>query len=443
MPRHRIAALLPWVLIPALGFAWFWFFRANGWNGGDSEQWEREITAGITWRKRQMLSFALMQASYQATHALWGWTAHLAINLTSCLAGAAALLILWRMLREGRAWGWPFAIAATAGFAALFHGHIETYAMPATALLLHLLAVQRVVQGRWPLWTLPATFGLFAWFHLVAFFAAPAVVWVLWHEWRRRRGGEGVMALRGVGWGALPALALPAMLMLPDVGYGEFVGSNFIAPPPELLARPWAVLTDVNVPTKLLFMVQNAGLAAPVALLVLWRVARWRRHRRDLMHLGAYLACFLGMTAIWRPDAGPLDWDLFSFPWIVAVVIVARAVMGLPARAWIVGALLGSNIQLLAWRPLPWAEVGNRGRATIELKLPADLPASTKFLLDDRQPLGPLNRHIRAGAHWIRVVGAPGGGEPMRAMWLEPGDRVVWSWDGRQLELERLTPGAP
>lgn len=348
-----------------------------------------------------MLSFAVLQATYQATHFLWGWTALRAINLVSALAGACFVALAAEFFRGCRHRGLSVAVLVTAGFMALFHGHVETYAQPAAALLLHLLALRRVVQRRWPLWTACFTFSLALAFHLVVLFLLPALLLFIALEARRARSPQGPMLEAAAG--LFPGACLLAAVTLFDVGYGATVEENFVFPLPQLVTAPWLLVLQPQLFLKFQFMVWNGGVAAVLAFLVFARTLRQRRHDRFLLLLGAYFVCLLVFFIVWKPDMQERDFDLFSFPWILACVAVALQVVRMPGRALWLGLILGSNLLLWVDRPLQWAQLDRRGTGVVVMDQSLlGLPWGV-VLLNDRLPLRAVNDFIAEGAQTITL----------------------------------------
>lgn len=387
-------------------FAWFWFWRSNGYTGGDSGQWDRTIFEGWWLQRRQMLSFVTMQATFQVMHALLGWTSRMAIALDSCVSGALAVVLLWRMFRDRGGWGWGLAVAATAGFTLIYYGHIETYAMSVTAMLFHLLAVQRTLEGRWPPWTLAATFTLMLLFHLIAIFMLPAALTIAAIEIRKRPP-------EARGWGKLLLALSPVTLVwligfsgMANFAFDEAVSKEFfVAPPLELIKAPWLVLThrdhrgDLSIVHKMWFMIWDGGF---FAILAPWVFFRFRRERLTLCYLG-YFLCFLIWTAVWAPLQYAPDFDLFCFPWVIATLAVARHLADLPGRSVWAGALLGANVLLFLIRPAVFAEVGNRGTAQVTLEDSPHLEEATIFLDESFKIGAGAYRYLPTGVHVVTL----------------------------------------
>lgn len=387
-------------------FAWFWFWRTQHYTGGDSGQWDRTIYEGWWLQRRQMLSFATMQLSFQVMNAALGWTSMMSIGLVSCLSGATGVVILWRMLHERAGGPGIILAAATAGFTVIYYGHIETYAMSVTAMLFHLLALQRTIEGRWAPWTVAATFSLMLFSHLIAIFLLPAALLAAVSATRKRAPGSR-------GWGAL-ALAVSPVLVVWFVGFSGYVTAGFddaikeeffVVPPARLLLRPWLAFTHVDArgdPSmlhKARFMIWNAGAFAP---LVPW--VAWRFRREMLMRLLALN--FLGLLAwyvAWAPLQYAEDFDLFCMPWVIGVTMVGFVLDRLPRRATLLGVLLGVNLALFLQRPAVYADLGRSGVAEITLVETPWLPDVTVFL-DESFKLPPgTYRHLPDGAHLVTI----------------------------------------
>lgn len=438
----RRREFLTGALFFVLGFAWFWFWRSNQYTGGDSGQWDRTIYEGWWIQRRQMLSFISMQAAYQVTHALFGWTSRMGIAFCSCLSGAFAVVIFWRMMRDRPAWGWAFGAAVTAGFTTLYYGHIETYAMSGTALLFHLLAVQRTSEDRWPVWSIPATFSIMLLFHLIAIFTLPAAMLVTALEVRRRRLGP--RALLPVGLALLPCglVWLVGFTEVFGVGFDVAMETEFlVAPVSELILKPWVVFThidargDLSILHKLNFMIVNAGL---LALLIPWAVGRFR-HERVTLYFAAYFVCLLIWFLIWSPLQYAPDFDLFSFPWIVGVALVCLHLTRIRGRGAWLGLILGSNLLLFMARPAVFAELGERGVARLEVAATPLAEEATLYLDESfKLPTGTY-RHLPARAHVFSVRRR---GWPMirRVALIEAGETWRVEIGDQSLELVRMSP---
>lgn len=424
-------------------FAWLWFWRTQHYTGGDSGQWDRTIYEGWWLQRRQMLSFAAMQLSFRLTNAAFGWTSMMAIGLVSCLSGALGVVILWRMLRERAGWAWVLLAASTAGFTVIYYGHVETYAMSVTAMLLHLLAMQRALEGRWAPWSIAATFALTLFFHLIAIFLLPAAVAAAILETRRRRLGAR-------GWAAM-ALAASPVLVVWFVGFSGFVTAGFddavkeeffVVPPSQLVLRPWLAFThvdargDLSMLHKARFTLWNAG---AFALLIPW--AAWRCRREPMMRLLLLnFLCLLAWFIVWAPLQYAEDFDLFCMPWVIGVVLVASALDRFRQRAALLGALLGVNLLLFMQRPAVFADLGRDGVAELRLAESPWLEDVTVFLDESfKLPVGTY-RYLPDGVHLVTVRRK---GWPMirRVVLTGPGERWRVEVGEQALTLVQEVPG--
>lgn len=344
-----------------------------------------------------MLSFATMQLVYQVTSHLWHWGPQLAINLVSCLMGAGAMAVAWVFTSDCRHRALSFALIATAGFTLLFFGHIETYACPATAFLLMALCAKGSLRWGWSTWPLVASFSLMAWLHLVALFALPAVGFTLWLVWCERRP-TGV-ELRHTLLAASPLLMLWLSVWVYHCGSGELLegGGFFHSLTRRNYDERYALLSMAHLRETGFFLWRSAGLAAPLAV---WALVVRRRDRLT-QALAGLLLCYLYFLVTWHPDAGQRDWDLFTFPGIICVLIVADALDCLPRSAVWAWPVVAVNLLTVMPEAYSNARLGERGHALIAL---ADLPEGTVALLDNRLPLSERPILVMEGLHTLRVI---------------------------------------
>lgn len=349
----------------------FWNLRAVDWTGGDSEQWEREIHGGVWLRKRQLLSFALMQVCNVVPGWLGPWSPRLAINLASCLSGSIGVMLAWRLVRWRSAPALRLALLVTGGFAGVWFGHIETYATSVTGLLAVALALDRALERGGPPWLPLAMAGVAGWCHLVTLFCLPAVAWALWI---RRRD----LSACSVALALLPLIALA--IAVKRLGSGEVLGPHFVLglwQPAEIWTGPqrFGFLSWDHAVLKGWFLWRAAGPGALLGSLLVLRGIRTTLGQCFGL-LGAGSLLFL---AVWHPDAGTLDWDLFCFPGVVALI---GAAVFWPPRRWPVAwatATIGVNLLILGTTVLPAARLDSGRQALLELG-----SGNGQALLDDR-----------------------------------------------------------
>ena len=350
------------IILAAFAFVLFWHFRAAELNGGDSDQWCREIEQGNWFRKRQMLSFAFMQLNYVWTHALWQWNGRLAINLSSCLAGACFIYLLWRLLGGMKPRAGAMALVLTSGFVQLYFGHLETYANSMACLVFFFLTVRRYLCGRRRMIHVAAAYSLGTAFHQIFWFLSPLFLVFLYHSEKRFRDIAEIL------YGLSPAILLTWLMnRYTTFGGGEMVGNRFI---PLLHVDPgagkrYALISWAHLQDWLWFAGNACHLT--IVLVLLGLIAR--RFRRSVWSdlLWMCLLCFLGFTFIWHPDAGRRDWDLFSFAGLPMALLAIEALRWDRARwfasaAWVSVAV---SAFLLAGKVTGAARLGARGDGAV------------------------------------------------------------------------------
>lgn len=382
-------------LLYLLVFAWLWFWRTNRFTGGDSEQWERMIHGGAWFQETQAGVFFLVQLVRHMIDFAFGGTARMAFGIVSCLSGVAASAIVLKMFEGTPSRGTRMALVFTAGFTTLFYGHIESYAVPAAALLFHLLCIQRSTQDRWPVWTIPVSHALMVSMHLVALFVYPAVICVTAFEARRRSLGSrripGILACLG-----LSLLIWMIIRAMGDNRSGDSI-TYLLYVVRTLFSNPAELIDKLEPRLKLLFAFWNG---AAVAILL---PQAWPR-RSDILvrYWSPYLALLFVFTVVWGAARGEPDFDLHSFPWIMATVLAAWVYRPVAWARAAVAFILAINVGLWMARPASYAEILHRGTATVRVCQDA-LEQSRQILLDDRLGLDAVNRFVPVGPHRVSV----------------------------------------
>ncbi len=396
-PEGRIAV---GVALALIALVIFWSLRAVEMTGGDSDQWCREIETGYWFRKRQMLSFALMQLTYKITNGLFAWDGRWAVNATSCVVGAFFVYFAWRLLGWGRARWLALGLLFSAGFMQLFFGHLETYALPMTVLLCLLLTIRRYFAGRARAIHVGALFSLGVASHLVFWFLVPVFGTVLRHSHRKAKD------LLEIVVGVTPALLLTYALWGPyRIGRGEMIGDRLM---PLLhvdpgLAKRFAYLSWEHLHEWLWFAWNASHVALPIVI-VLFLLRRLPRGPWDEV-LRTTIVCFLVFTFVWHPDAGRLDWDLYSFTGLPIALLAGQAVRGWRFR-WsipIVSAMIAVSTVLLMVKVVDAARLGARGEGTVIISFdPSNRAEITTIVLDGRSKKREIP-HVLEGTHTVMV----------------------------------------
>ncbi len=382
------------LLLYSVIFLWLWFWRSNSFTGGDSEQWVRMIDGGAWFQETQPLVFFLVQLVFQAIHAAFGGTAQMAFALMSCLAGVAAFDILGRIFEGTDSRHLRLSVVLTAGFTILFYGHLESYAMPAAVLMFHLLCIKRSTEDRWPVLAIPLSYTLMVALHLVALFVFPAVIYVAVGEARRRSlNGKQIMHL-GLAFGA----TLLVWMIIRGIGTGRSDDSlrHLLWVGRTLVTDPAALPETLRPRLKLLFAFWNAG-AMPLLLVQAWPL----RGERLIRYWSPYLALLLGFSIVWVAFRGEADFDLHSFPWIVTAILAAWAYRPAGWSRFVVVLALSVNLFLWVNRTATFADLPNRGTATLNV-CPDVFDDEAYLLLDERLRLREENRFVQKGEHGIR-----------------------------------------
>ncbi len=411
-------------------FLWLWFWRSNSFTGGDSEQWVRMIDGGAWFQETQPLVFFLVQSVFQAIHATFGGTAQMAFALTSCLAGVAAFDILGRIYEGTDSRRIRLSLVLTAGFTTLFYGHLESYAMPAATLMFHFLCIKRSTEERWPVLAIPLSYMLMVALHLVALFVFPAVVFVAVSEARRRSLNGKQFVNLGLAFGG----TLLVWMMIRSIGTGRSDDSlgHLLWVGRTLMTEPAALAETLQPRLKLLFAFWNAG-ALPLLLVQAWAL----RGERLVRYWSPYLILLLGFSVVWVAFRGEADFDLHSFPWIVAAILAAWAYRPVRWSRFAVILVLSVNLFLWVNRTATFADLPNRGTATLNV-CPEVFGEDAYLLLDERLRLRKENRFVQKGAHSIRYFS--GAKVVVGEIELKKGKTYrLCITEGNEIELARLS----
>lgn len=224
-----------------------------------------------------------------------------AISISSSLAGAIAIVGLWRLKPNV----WFLVINIMSGSFLVFVGHVENYAWVNTFLIWSFLEIQRWLDNGERLWPATVCLMLACLSHMLAIFYVPAFVYVLWKN-RRYPPMEiliPVLCLTGL----ISILSLTVQLLGTDNGLNRLVP----------LFHTWAknhhftFLSLAHFEILFHFHHRTAFLLIPLELPLLYYL-RKEIDTLFLRFLFACVICGLVWTTIWHPDWGRRDWDLFG-----------------------------------------------------------------------------------------------------------------------------------
>ncbi len=246
-----------------------------------------------------------------------GWSA---ISLSSAVAGAGAVQVLWSLMSDIRF----LALNVLCGSFMVFVGHVENYAWVNFFLLASFLWFYRWYGNQAPVWPALACFSLACLSHMLALFYVPAVGYAL----MRRKQFRPLEVL-------LPVLGFLFVVIACSLTFqvhGTELGLERLMP----LGKAWApnhfegltLLSWEHMKLLAFFHYHAAYLAVPIHYgphvwedawvvglpmeLLLLVLLRNRINTPFLRLLFVCTVCGLVWTLVWHPDWGPHDWDLFS-----------------------------------------------------------------------------------------------------------------------------------
>lgn len=377
-----------------VSFGWFWFWRPYGFYGGDSEYLDRQVAGGIWFRKREMLAVAAMQLSRQIFTLQFGWPVAWSISLVSCLAGSFSVLLCWLLFRnEPRGW-LQMALVLATGHVLLYHGSIESYALPTAVLMLWIYAIHRVDRGDWPTAAIPFAFALMVWCHLMALFLLPSLLASAWF-YRERVLGKDLASWMLAG---LAAFMVYITIHPLRVGYGhgiEFGDLFFHQSAPEV-DEVGTFFTLEHLRIKSYFLWLGTHLSLPFATAVFWR-GRWKPVQ---MQIGMMLVGALGFVAFFHPDCGYLDWDLFLLPSLPSAILGAGCVASSRGRYWISAIWVAAFLSIWLPRIPEWVRLSERGLARVVI---TNHPMDREVLFDGRYEVKNGEFYTQGGPHRLEV----------------------------------------
>ncbi len=300
LTRRRILLVVLYLLTVTLCFLLGHWDRI----GADCYYFERLIAEPtIRCFYRSCLTVFIHQAVYRILRPLdvipW-----YAIAISSSLAGAGYLFVLWRFSTSPLFW----VLNVSAGCVWVFFGHVENYAWVNFFLILSLYELREYHRGRQPLCRASAAYFAAVASHLLAVFYLPGYLYYLRGRSLDDRDRIGI---------SLPLIVTSLFLVVTplvlrtegiDVGFDRLV--------------PWISLWAKN-HYFLIFSVDHLrmlaffhGIAAPFGVpflsLLLILLYSWHLRDRYLGALAVMVGCGVLWMTFWHPDWGYRDWDLFS-----------------------------------------------------------------------------------------------------------------------------------
>jgi len=242
-----------------------------------------------------------------------------AIALSSGLAGALTLQLLWRWQPH-----WMFlAMQILSGSFLVFAGHVENYAWFNFFLLLSFYYVYRHLENSIALWPALLCFFTACGFHMMGLFYLPGYLWLI-------KKKSDINPFEFILPFAVLLLALLLNFILPHKGLN--IGLNRLIPIAELThpGHHFTLFSVEHLKLLLQFYIQAGLFALPLTLLtqsimpglpIAWLIIliRVKSIQQSIFFQFLLVQSITGLiwTTVWHPDLGKLDWDLFGQPYII------------------------------------------------------------------------------------------------------------------------------
>ncbi|MCA9443521.1 MAG: carboxypeptidase regulatory-like domain-containing protein [Candidatus Omnitrophica bacterium] len=377
-----------------LSLLWFWFWRPYGYYGGDSEFLDRQVNNGLWFRKREVLAVAAMQLSRQIFTLQFDWPVSWSISMVSCLAGSVSVTLAWLLCRNEDRGALRFILILTSGYMLLYHGSVESYALPTAALMFWIYAIHQVDRGRWHTSVLPFSFALMAWCHLMALFLFPSLLVSAW-VYRERVLGKDLKHWILAGLATFGIYIFTVTLRFGS-GQGVALGDLFFKSDRIETQEVGTFLSMEHLRIKSYFLWLGTHVTVVFALAALWK----ERTNRVVLQIGGMVIAALIFLIFFHPDCGYKDWDLFLLPSLPAAVLGSRWVVQskwrhLFATIWILAFLT-------LWFPrIPvWARLSERGLAKVEI---TNHPMDRQVRFDGRYLVRNQVFYTQGGEHKLEV----------------------------------------
>ena len=392
----------PWWVCGALFFV-FWIYRSQVYDG-DGDQLTRMVESGLWMVHTELLSQAAFQLAYKILFP-WGWDGLSVINLVSCLAGAAAIRVLFQFNKAyvGIDPLWVLGLFGSSGFLLYANGHTEYYPLFLVTLFFYGYVGVGYLRDRFSMTAVGLAFSLAAWMHLGILFAAPTllILIVLKKNWQ------------DIGDLLLGLLLLGAAYFVkefhPLLGFtvqGLSPSSNFIPMEPDLIRNrfytmfSWGHLADI-----LYAWTMRSWIFWPV---VLWAAAAEGFKsilRPDRLFLLFYTLAFTFFTLTWHPDLGILqDWDLFAIeaaPCLLLVLLYLPSFLNSPFRRYALAMAVTASFFILFSEMVEEAQLFRREYGAVRIEL--SQPLKTNVTLNGHHQTTNVPA-IREGVYSTKVI---------------------------------------
>lgn len=318
-PRLLFSPVGPWVLAVAAGVL-FAVLAERSYFMGDGYLVGELVERGMPFRSFDNMDYLLHFQIYKSlrnpldpgavsSFAIYRWGAVVAGSLGVLLITYLARLLPWQPWQRFLV----VALFLVSGPTAMFFGYVESYGFLLVFLSAFLLAGVLALEGRFPLWVASLFYGLAAFMHLTAAFAAPALLYLAQSGPQRPAFRRWLLAL-----GPAAIVFLVSVLAHVATGYDEdFFRREFLEA--KNAKSLWVSWTGAHGFLSLEHGRDLANLALlvlPVPLVLVLLRARTvlggiggTDVQFLVVQLGALLVFVLGID---RKLGGARDWDLFA-----------------------------------------------------------------------------------------------------------------------------------
>ena len=285
-----------------------------------------------TWHDmfRAPLTYALVGTLHRVGSTLWE-TAEYTYRVYSYASGSLYVLLSFPVAaalgKDALERSILMAFLLTAGYIQQFFGYVENYALYMPGLLLYFFLGLRTLEHRIPLFVPALLLGMLVVFHRVLAIFGPSLLYLAYHDYRRRQHsiptGKNVLATAA----ALCCVPLSAavFLGLSGVGFEAYfgrTGSGEFLPlfeQPGLYAQ-YRIFSFAH----LVDFINLQLISAPAACMVIFLVRKSLLGRQTFLAVCAVVPLFF--TFIAKANIGAFrDWDILSLPALPFTVWAAAA----------------------------------------------------------------------------------------------------------------------
>ena len=285
-----------------------------------------------TWHDmfRAPLTYALVGTLHRVGSTLWE-TAENTYRVYSYASGSLYVLLSFPVAaalgKDALERSISMAFLLTAGYNQQFFGYVENYALYMPGLLLYFFLGLRTLEHRIPLFVPALLLGMLVVFHRVLAIFGPSLLYLAYHDYRRRQHsiptGKNVLATAA----ALCCVPLSAavFLVLSGGGFEAYFGRTGSGEFLPLFEQPgfYAQYRIFSFP-HLVDFINLQLLSAPAACMVIFLVRKRHLGRQTFLAICTVVPLFF--TFIAKANIGAFrDWDILSLPALPFTVWAAAA----------------------------------------------------------------------------------------------------------------------